>query len=129
MKKALFITSLLTLIIGGCSPTSTNIAFDKDGFPKHQYYVGGGYSMDYSTDGTNGTLIFADSISRTTILTQTMDGGKDSFDFSIEPENEKDIEPLKAIGIDPNNMKLSLYFIPHKEATEDTSKLKGLKSP
>ncbi len=125
MKKTLIIASVLAIYIGGCATTGSNSAFDQDGYPKHQYYVGGGFNIEYTTQEKAGTLIFADSVSRTTILTKTMRRYKDIFTFSIEPENKKQNDKLKILGINPDNMKLSLYFIPSKETPE----LKGLQAP
>ncbi|MBW8015679.1 MAG: hypothetical protein FVQ82_05795 [Planctomycetes bacterium] len=121
MKTSLLIALVLTILIGGCAITGSGSAFDSDGIPKQQYYVGGGFSVEYSTQETGGTIIFADKVSKKTLMTKTMTPNE-TFEFSQSPTSADFATGLKNVGIDPANMKLSLYFIPHKKTAVDKAK-------
>ena len=113
---------VLTLFIGGCATTDLNNAFHKDDFPTQQYYVGGAFSKGrYNTQESGGTLILADRVSRKILLTKSMTPN-DEFLFPPYPTRNSFLDHLKAAGIDPSTMDLSLYFIPLENTAEDNKK-------
>ena len=77
--------------------------------------------MEYNTQETGGTIIIADSVSRKILSSKTMTNNED-FNSSFNPALESFINGLKNIGIDPANMKLSLYFIPNEEPASEGTK-------
>ena len=121
MKTSLLIALVLTILIGGCATTGLNNAFHTDGFPKQQYYVGGGFQVEYNTHETGGTIIFADSISRKIIITKTLTP-MDEFEFSIDPTAGDCADTFTTIGVDPANIRLSLYFIPNEKTASEGTK-------
>ena len=88
-------------------------AFDENGLPKEEYYVGGGYDLNYRApergvvyviEANSGKIIQSKSLSKNT-----------SFDLPIDPADTTHQTRLKAMGIDPVNMKLRMYFVPEPQ--------------
>ena len=95
MKAILMMITISTLFLGGCATTGMSGAFDKDGLPKQQYYVGGGFSINYRAQGVPGNV------------------------YVVE---ENVHMRLKEVGIDPLNLEFSLYFVPQQQAEEVSDK-------
>lgn len=113
MKTAPMIIAIMALVLGGCATTGLSGAFDKDGLPKQQYYVGGGFSLNYRAM-IPGTVYVVEENTGTLLITESL-GTNQVYDADIDPTNEDVHLRLKSTGIDPTNMKLSLYFVPAKE--------------
>ena len=116
MKTALMMLTISALFLGGCTSTGMNGAFRSDGLPKQQYYVGGGFSINF-TAPASGTAYIVEENSGKLLMTQTLD--KDQLcGVDIDTREEDTHLRLKSIGIDPTNMKLGLYFVPAQVAGE-----------
>jgi hypothetical protein len=46
----------------------------------------------------------------------------EEFEFSYDPTEKEFADGFKAVGIDPANMKLALYFIPIEKTDVDDKK-------
>ena len=119
MRVYLLLAAVLAVIMGGCASSGLRNAFNSEGFPKQQYYIGGGLQVEY-TARQEGTLIFADRVSKKIIQTKSMTPD-DSYEISMRPN---DASVLENVGINPMDMKLSLYFIPVDKAENDDAKMK-----
>ena len=53
MKATLMMITISAMVLGGCATTGMSGAFDKDGLPKQQYYVGGGVDINYRALGVS----------------------------------------------------------------------------
>jgi len=86
MKATLMMITISALVLGGCATTGMSGAFDKDGLPKQQYYVGGGVSINYRAPGVPGNVYVVEENSRKLLTTESLD--KDEvFNFDIDPIN------------------------------------------
>ncbi|MCK5000511.1 MAG: hypothetical protein KAS23_13295 [Anaerohalosphaera sp.] len=56
MKASLFVVMGIALFLGGCAAIGPSGSFRPDGLPKQEYYVGGGFMIDYRAT-ENGTAI------------------------------------------------------------------------
>ena len=113
--RTLLMTSLaLVMLMAGCSMLNSNSSFDKNGLPRQKYFVGKpGVEFDYSAF-CNGNIYIVEENSQKIFMTQSVDKD-DSFDFSIGDMHDlssDEIEQLKSIGIDPEKIEFSFYFIP-----------------
>jgi len=121
MKATLMMITISALVFGGCATTGMSSAFDKDGLPKQQYYVGGGVGINYRAPGVPGNIYVVEENSRTLLATESLD--KDQvFNFDIDPRDEDIHMRLKTIGIDPLNLKFALYFVPQQQSEEVSDK-------
>ncbi|UCG50233.1 MAG: hypothetical protein JSU94_10660, partial [Phycisphaerales bacterium] len=73
MKATLMVITIPALVLGGCATTGMSTAFDKDGLPKQQYYVGGGLQIHYQAPGVPGNIYVVEENSRTLLITATLD--------------------------------------------------------
>ncbi len=117
MKATLMMITISALVLGGCATTGMSGAFDKDGLPKQQYYVGGGYHINYRAPGVPGDVYVVEENSKKLIATESLDKEK-VFRLNIDTSDEDVHMQLKEMGIDPLNMKFSLYFVPQQQAEE-----------
>jgi len=113
------VITISALVLAGCATTGMSNAFDKDGLPKQQYYVGGGVSINYRAPGVPGNIYVVEKNSRTLLATETLDKVQ-VYDFSIDPRDDDVHMALKAIGVDPLNLDFALYFVPQPQAEELT---------
>ena len=121
MKAILMMITISTLFLGGCATTGMSGAFDKDGLPKQQYYVGGGFSINYRAQGVPGNVYVVEENSKKLIATESLD--KDQvYSFNFDTSNEDVHMRLKEVGIDPLNLEFSLYFVPQQQAEEVSDK-------
>jgi hypothetical protein len=121
MKATLMMITISALVLVGCATTGMSGAFDKDGLPKQQYYVGGGFSINYQAPGVPGTVYVVEVISRKLLVTESLD--KDQvYSFNFDPVDDDVHTHLKTMGIDPLNLKFSLYFVPQQQAEEVSDK-------
>jgi hypothetical protein len=121
MKAALMMITISALVLGGCATTGMSDAFDKDGLPKQQYYVGGGFSVEYRAQRVPGNVYVVEENSRKLIVTESLD--KDQvYSFTFESMDDEVQKNLKAMGMDPLNLKFSLYFVPQQQAEEVSDK-------
>jgi hypothetical protein len=121
MKAILMIITISALVLGGCSTTGMSSAFDKDGLPKQQYYVGGGVSINYRAPGVRGNVYVVEENSRKLIETESLDKLQ-VYNFNIDTSDEDIHMRLKTMGIDPLNLKFSLYFVPQQQSEEVSDK-------
>lgn len=110
VKTALIIVAISAFFLGGCAATGTNGAFRSDGLPKQQYYVGGGFSVDYRAR-VPGSLFVVEENSGKLLVTKSL-GKLEVYNFELDLQDEYILTKLKAAGIDPLNVKFSLYFVP-----------------
>ncbi len=121
MKALLMMITISALVFGGCATTGMSNAFDKDGLPKQQYYVGGGFSINYRAPGVPGYIYVVEEYSGKLLVTEILD--KDQvYELEIDPRVEEDHMRLKTIGMDPLNLEFSLYFVPQQQAEEVSDK-------
>ena len=118
MKASLFVVMGIALFLGGCVTVGPSGSFRPDGLPKQEYYVGGGFMIDYRAT-ENGTAIVVEEKSGKLVSTKTLTPAQPTFSFDTDPMDEDVIERLKTIGIDPIDMKFNLYFVPDEQSTED----------
>ncbi len=113
MKKTLLILITSTFLLTGCATISSNSAFDKNGLPKHQYYIGHGLEFEFQPF-ENGHLYIVEKNSNLIFLAESLDED-DDYDFEamdfIECGDD-DKAMLESYGINPHKMKLWLYFLP-----------------
>ena len=121
MKVILMMITISALVLGGCATTGMSSAFDKDGLPKQQYYVGGGAVIYYRAPGVPGTVYVVEENSRTLIATESLDKDK-YFRLNFDTSDDDVQKVLKAMGMDPLNLKFSLYFVPQQQAEELSDK-------
>jgi hypothetical protein len=121
MKAILMMITISALVLGGCATTGMSGAFDKDGLPKQQYYVGGGAVMNYRAPGVPGTVYVVEENSRTLIVTESLDKDK-VYNLNIDLKDDDVHMGLKAMGMDPLNLKFALYFVPQQQAEELSDK-------
>ena len=105
----------LALLLSGCASTGLSGAFDSNGLPKKQYYVGGGYRLNYRAPEMRGTLYLVEAVSSKLILTESLDKLQ-VFELDIDPRDEDMHMRLKSFGIDPLNAKFEMYFVPGQGA-------------
>ncbi|MHC4289849.1 MAG: hypothetical protein ACYSO4_02940 [Planctomycetota bacterium] len=115
MKTALMMATVLAMVSGGCVIVGDSGAFRSDGLPKQQYYVGGGFMIEYEAPSP-GTLYVVEKTSIKFIVTKSLDEGE-VFELSLDPT---DTAGLEKIGIDPLDVKFCMYFVP-SEGTEEVS--------
>ena len=84
--------------------------FDKNGLPKAEYYVGGGFDLNYRAP-ERGVVYVIEANSGKIVQTESLTKGY-SFNLPINPADVDHHTRLKAMGIDPLNMKLQMYFVP-----------------
>lgn len=113
MKTALMIVAILALFLGGCATIGMSGAFRSDGLPEEDYYVGGGFSLNYLAH-EHGIVYVVENVSGKILITESLKKGS-RYQADINPTEDEVHLRLKSIGIDPTNMKLSLYFVPAKE--------------
>ena len=113
MKATLMMIGISALVLGGCATTGMSGAFDKDGLPKRQYYVGGGFSINYRAPGVPGTVYVVEVMSKKLIVTESLDIDK-VFKLDFDTSDEDVHMALKEMGIDPLNLKFELYFVPQQ---------------
>jgi hypothetical protein len=121
MKATLMMITISTFVLGGCATTGMSGAFDKDGLPKQQYYVGGGFHINYRAPGVPGNVYVVEENSKKLLVTESLDKDKD-FSLDVDPKDEDIHMQLKTIGMDPLNLKFSLYFVPQQQAEEVNDK-------
>jgi hypothetical protein len=121
MKAILMMITISTLVLGGCATTGMSDAFDKDGLPKQQYYVGGGFHINYRAPGVPGDVYVVEENSKKLIATESLDKEK-VFSLNFDTSEEDVHMRLKEMGIDPLNLKFSLYFVPQQQAEEVSDK-------
>ena len=121
MKVTLMMITISALVFGGCATTGMSSAFDKDGLPKQQYYVGGGVGINYRAPGVPGNIYVVEENSRTLLATESLDELQ-VYNFNIDPMDDDIHMRLKTIGIDPLNLKFALYFVPQQQAEEVSDK-------
>ena len=120
MKAILMMITISALVFGGCATTGMSSAFDKDGLPKQQYYVGGGIGINYRAPGVAGNVYVVEENSGKLLVTESLDKGQV---YNLEFSMDDDVHMgLKSIGIDPLNVKFALYFVPQQEAEEVSDK-------
>jgi hypothetical protein len=110
MKASLLVITVLALVLGGCVTVGSGSAFDKDGLPKQQYYVGGGFNIDYMAFQP-GTFYIIEKNTKKFLVVESGDEGE-YFVNSIDLTEDNTLKQLKSLGIDPANVELSFYFIP-----------------
>ena len=105
----IFVIVLGSLIPAGCgAPTSSRgsgIYFDNKGLPRSNYYVGGGFNIEWNTQH-NGTAYLVEENKGIIIEMKLLKSG-DKYEFSPDPEILKEI-----FGVEISELKISLYFIP-----------------
>ena len=116
MKTALMMVTILALVLGGCTIVGDSGSFRSDGLPKQQYYVGGGFMIEYEAPSP-GTLYVVEKTSVKFIVTKSLDEGE-VFELTLDPT---DTEGLEIIGIDPLNVKFCMYFVPAKVTAAEVS--------
>lgn len=121
MKATLMMITISALVMGGCATTGMSGAFDKDGLPKQQYYVGGGVGINYRAPGVPGNVYVVEENTRTLLATESLDKDK-VYTFNIDPMDDDVHLGLKAMGMDPLNLKIALYFVPQQQAEEVSDK-------
>lgn len=121
MKATLMMITISTLVLGGCATTGMSGAFDKDGLPKQQYYVGGGFSINYRAPGVRGNVYVVEENSGKLLVTESLEEHQ-VYNLDIDPREEDIHMRLKTIGMDPLNLKFSLYFVPQQQAEEVSDK-------
>ena len=123
MKNCIAITILL-LTLAGCQatqktetslemPKEDNFAFDQNGLPKHQYYMGCGLEFQFQAF-ENGHLYMVEKYSNVIIMTKSLEENE-QYDFSAKDIIEMDDDfkaLLKRYGANPYEMKLWFYFVP-----------------
>ena len=120
MKAILMMITISALVLGGCATTGMSNAFDKDGLPKQQYYVGGGIGINYRAPGVPGNVYVVEENSGKLLVTESLDKGQVyNLEFSMDDDDHM---RLKTIGMDPLNLKFTLYFVPQQEAEEVSDK-------
>jgi len=100
MKRLVMTLLGLALFAGGCQSSGS---FDWRGLPRQHYYVGGGYTIDY-TAKTGGTLYIVEKRTNKLVGTKTMDTGE-RYQGTMDLDH-------KALGIDASRMRFAFYFIP-----------------
>jgi hypothetical protein len=120
MRATLMMITISTLFLGGCATPGMSDAFDKDGLPKQQYYVGGGFSINYRAPGVPGNVYVVEENSKKLIVTESLDKDK-VFSLNFDTSEVDDLG-LKEMGIDPLNLKFSLYFVPQQQSEEVNDK-------
>jgi len=111
MKTAVMIMTISALLLSGCAMTGMSSAFDKNGLPKQQYYVGGGFGFDYKATET-GIFYIVEKNTGKFVITKSLDAGE-TFEESINPSDENLMKSLASLGIDTTNMAFSFYFVPN----------------
>jgi hypothetical protein len=113
MKTALIIMVVLGLFLGGCATVCSSGAFGSDGLPKQEYYVGGGFNLHYQAK-MPGTVYVVEEISGKLLITESV-GIDHPYELSIDPSDEDHLARLMSMGMNPEDIKLGLYFVPSKE--------------
>ena len=120
MKKIILLTAVAAL--SACLVGCGNPNFTSDSIPKEKFLVGGGFEVKYKAPAA-GTVFLVEESSKKIIKTETLEEdeeyslsslySEDEFISQIlDPVDEDTIEALKKIGINPERLKLKLYFIP-----------------
>ena len=101
------VLSVMTLV--GCtSLPSSSGDFDSKGLPNSKYFVGGGLDIQWRAPQP-GTAYLVDEKTARIVITRSLDTD-DEYEFdpgSIESDVAKQI-----FGVNLNELKFSLYFIP-----------------
>ena len=121
MRLTLVMVMVSGLFFIGCSGSGMSSAFGEDGLPKQQYYVGGGFHIDYRAQDVGGNVYVVEENSRKLLATKSL--RKDEvFDLTLDPRDEETHMRLKGLGMDPLNLKFSLYFVPQEHAEKGCDK-------
>lgn len=105
------LTGLLVVLVAGCN--TGNFEFTT-GLPKPYFKVGGGYDIQFVAPH-DGIAVLADDRSREVLQTRTLRQGED-FTFQATP-----VMLEEQLGLDPDRVKISLYFIPRTLPPEGTT--------
>lgn len=108
MKKVVFFTLVLGLLFSGCAVTGLGGAYDKNGLPKPHYYVGGGFSVDF-TAPVPGVLYVVEEHTRALISSESLDQGES---FSVDMTSQGDLDYLEENGVELKNVKIGVYYVP-----------------
>lgn len=112
MKTVLLVSLVSVLVLSGCATVGMSGAFDDEGLPKKQYYVGGGFNLNY-VPPVSGMAYVVEETSRKLIMTESVREGR-FFSFDIDPSKDSHVTRLEAMGIDVTTAQLGLYFVPNQ---------------
>ena len=99
--------AIAIVLSSGCTSPD---AIRSDGIPHSRYMVGGGYMIKYKAPSP-GTAYFVEESSRKIIATQSLDEGE-VFDIDMSVTDDSFIQGLERIGVEPDQAKFTLYFVP-----------------
>ena len=101
---------LAIMFLAGCSSITyyKDTNFDSNGLPNHKYLVGAGLDIQWRSPQA-GTVYLVEEKTSRIVITRSLDED-DEFEFnhgSVEEEETK-----KIFGVNLNELRFSLYFIP-----------------
>ncbi|MHC4553424.1 MAG: hypothetical protein ACYSUT_11775 [Planctomycetota bacterium] len=120
MKTALMLSLVAMLTLSGCATVGMNGAFDEEGLPGKQYYVVGGFNLNYVAP-VSGTAYVVEENSRKLIITESV-LRNNYFSFDIDPSSKSHKTRFEAMGIDVKEAELGLYFVPTEEGEVKANK-------
>lgn len=95
-------------------------AFDNNGLPQKQYYVGGGYIINFQAPA-DGTAYLVEANLAKIIQTDSLSTGEE-YVLEIDPADEEIKNRMIAMGLTPDNprdMKFELYFVPLDDSQQE----------
>ncbi len=90
------------------------VAFDENGLPTEEYYIGGGFTFNFTPD-RDGMIYLVEKNSSTLILTQSLKANENLTEH-VDVSDDRLIKSFQALGIDTDNMQFGLYFVPSTAA-------------
>jgi hypothetical protein len=81
--------------------------YNSSGIPSKRYISGGGFLIEY-TAKEPGTAVVVEQTTNKVLVTKTLGKGEE-FEMDFDPTEE---DLAKALGIQPSEARLVLYFVP-----------------